>query len=148
MMLVAGEPNGPVKELWANKASPGFYKANGERRVRDLFLQMKPVVVDGQNRFMVYPHRDERMTRVLRKIVRGLSSFHQIETAIADKRVLIRPAIYEVPESMEVYLANEHREEDIIRYRFCVAPWEDISSFWVLTFFDHRSFYAIVEDRE
>ena len=146
-MLIAGEPNEAVKELWADKAFPSFYKSDGGRRVKDLLFQMQPTVVDGQSRFMVYPHKDMRVERVLRKIVRGLSSFHQIETAIDDKRVLIRPAIYNLPESIDISLADEHREEDILRYRFCTLPWEGISSFWVLTFFEQRTFYAIVEDR-
>lgn len=116
MMLIAGESNDAVKELWVDKASRS---SMGKRRVRDLFVQMQPVVIERQNRFLVYPHEDVRVSRILRKIIRGLSSFHQIETAIPDNRVIIRPALYEIPESMDASLANEHREEDILSYRFC-----------------------------
>jgi hypothetical protein len=65
VLLIAGEPNAAVHELWKAKAWPSFGKADGKRRLRDLAEQMKPVIVDGQERSAIYPGDDLRVIRAL-----------------------------------------------------------------------------------
>jgi hypothetical protein len=144
VILIAGEPNEAVRELWDSEVSRSFSKNDGAKRVHHLAAQMKPVVFENQNRFMIYPYQDPSVVRVLRKIVRGLSSYHGLDTAVSEDRVLIRPGGYSIPESIDVALIREHREQDILRYAFCPIQDGDLSSFWHLIFFDRTDFFAVI----
>src|SRR3972149_3204933 len=72
VLLIAGEPNPPVFELWETTVRRSFSELDGHRRRRDLIDQMVPTQIAGQDRWMIYPARDERVVRVLKKIIRGL----------------------------------------------------------------------------
>lgn len=87
MLLVAGEPNEAVNELWISKAKRSFREPDGYRRVAELFEQMKPVIIEDKQRWKICPGKDERVMRVIRKIIRGLSHFHGVESAVQDDRV-------------------------------------------------------------
>src|SRR6266571_8484988 len=76
VLLLAGEPNSAVRELWETTTRRSFEDVDGRRRIKDLVEQFVPIRVEGFNRQMIYPARDNRVRRVLKKIVRGLSHFH------------------------------------------------------------------------
>jgi hypothetical protein len=143
-MLLAGESNSAVKELWVSKLLPSLEEKDGYSRLLALAQQFVPVVVDGQNRSMIYPHNDRQVTNVLRKIVRGLSSFHGLGDAIPDTHVRILPDIYKLPEDFLPTLTHTHREEDVVQYSFGKGDMDGIRSFWRLTFFERRTFLGIV----
>ena len=63
VLLVAGESNAAVLELWQTTARRGFSQADGRRRLRDLVQGMVPVTVKGHKRWMIYPGRDDRVLR-------------------------------------------------------------------------------------
>ena len=87
VLLVSGESNDPVTELWNGPAARGFRDVDGLRRLRDLASLLRPVVVDGQPRHMIYPAQDPRVLRVVRKVVRGLSYHHELWAPVSDGRV-------------------------------------------------------------
>jgi hypothetical protein len=145
VLLVAGEPNDAVAELWASKAMRSFYDIDGRRRVTELFKLMKPVIVEDQKRWMIYPGKDERVIRVVRKIVRGLSSFHRIESAIQERRVWADVLKFQIPDYLTDSVTFHHREADILRYWYEAYDEGDLSSLWLLTFFERRTFVASVE---
>jgi hypothetical protein len=128
VLLIAGEPNAAVHELWKAKAWPSFGKADGKRRLRDLAEQMKPVIVDGQERSAIYPGNDPRVIRVIRKIIRGLSSFHGLESAVPETRVWADVLKYRLPEELAQNLKFDHREEDICRYEYGLIAEPEIDS--------------------
>ena len=86
VMLVAGDSNAAVLELWP-KAGRSFYHLDGRRRATDLWKMLVPVMVDGEDRKMIFPARSEAVLRVLRKIVRGLAHHHGLATAIPESSV-------------------------------------------------------------
>ena len=45
VLLLAGEPNDSVKELWTTKAAPSFSHKDGQRRVLDVYERLVPVQV-------------------------------------------------------------------------------------------------------
>lgn len=148
VLLVAGEPNDAVTELWEGKAARSFYEIDGRRRVTELFKQMIPVMVGDQKRWMIYPGKDERVIRVVRKIVRGLSSFHRIESAVQETRVWADVLKFRIPDYLMDSVTFYHREADILRYWYEAYDEGEISSSWLLTFFERRTFVATVERRD
>lgn len=74
VLLIAGETNAAVRELWEGKTRRSFTYGDGRRRARDLAALMVPVQTAQGERHMVYPAKDERVMRVVRKVIRGLLS--------------------------------------------------------------------------
>src|SRR6266478_6497891 len=75
VVVLASEPNQASRDVWL-KAQRSFGQVDGQRRLRDLAKLLEPVEIDGTPRLKVYPGKDERVLRVVRKIVRGLSYYH------------------------------------------------------------------------
>jgi hypothetical protein len=144
VLLVAGEPNAPVRELWEGKTRRSFAYSDGQRRLRDLIAKMVAVQTTEGERHMVFPARDERVTRILRKVIRGLCHHHRILTAVSDDQVWVDIQRFEVPPAFLEEMIPRHVEEDIFRYRFAVAGEESIHSCWLLNFYERRSFFGIV----
>jgi hypothetical protein len=115
VLLVAGESNTAVQELWPSAWRAMTSAPDGRRRLLDLVGQLVPTVIDRQERHVIYPGRDERVMRVIRKIVRGLCHHHGVATAIPDARVhaqVVDPPPPELLQGIEL----RHVERDIIEY--------------------------------
>ena len=145
VLLVAGESNAAVLELWQTTARRGFSQADGRRRLRDLVQGMVPVTVKGHKRWMIYPGRDDRVLRVLRKIVRGLSHFHGVESPVSEDRVWADVLKYRIPPELVGSIRFQHREPDVVEYWYeTYGEKEGPSSMWLLKFFEQRIFIAMV----
>ena len=148
VLLLAGEPNDSVKELRTTKATASFSHKDGRRRVLDIYKRLVPAKVENVDRHMIYPGQDERVIRIIRKIVCGLSHHHGIESQIDPSRVVADVLRYSVPEELWQEGAFHERESDIFRYwfrRYDDENEKDLSSLWILTFFDRRTFIAVVD---
>ncbi len=144
VLLVAGEANAAVRELWDGKALRIFSHVDGLRRVRELAEQLVASPSDGPGRHRIYPANDERVLHVLRKIVRGLSHFHKIETAVADDRVSVDVLRYAIPDGFMQPMEWHHRDRDIIEYWYALYDDGETTSAWILRFFERRTFIAWV----
>lgn len=144
MLSISGDPNQARKEIWKEGVEPSFDQPDGHRRVNDLFSQMKPVRVENTDRYMVYPGKDPRVLRVITKIIRGLSHYHNIETAVPEKRVRCSIQEFPVPEDILYKLKEGHRESDIITYQYGIINEDGISSFWMFTFYEVIKFIGAV----
>ncbi len=145
VLLVAGESNAAVQELWPSAWRAMTIADDGQRRLLDLVAQLVPTAVGGRERHVIYPGRDPRVVRVVRKIVRGLCAHHGVGTAIPDDRVwadvLDPPPPPELLNGIELH----HAEPDIVEYWYDMsgAP-PAIQSMWFLRFFERRDFVALV----
>ena len=149
ILTLVDEPNPSRRELWEKATKPSFNKADGHRRINDIFARMKPVkMADGSNRFMVYPGLDERVVRVIKKIVRGLCYYHNIIWPISDQRVWADVLKYEVPKAFLDAMEYHHREPDIAEYRYQIINDNEINSAWLITFFERVTFIALVSISE
>jgi hypothetical protein len=117
VILLAGDTNVPTQELWP-KAVRGFKQPDGQRRLRDVRQLMEPVQVDGTERWMIYPGRDERVLRVVRKIVRGLSYFHRLGKVVTDDEVWADVMKFRIADEFVGSIEFQHREPDIFQYWF------------------------------
>ncbi len=140
IMVIAGESNAAVRELWNTKTERSFQQVDGKRRLADLVAQMKP---HGE-RQMVYPGQDPKVMRVIRKIIRGLCHHHGIMSPVSDEQVWADVLTYVVPSRLLKSMERKHREADIFEYCYDVPGEPDIHSAWLLTFFEQRTFIGIV----
>ncbi len=146
VLAVSGEITDPVRELWDGPIMRGFHERDGRRRVEDLFNQFVPIVVDGKNRHMIYPGSDERVLRIIKKIVRGLLNHHGL--ARADQEDIIADIQkHPVPPDLTEILMFDHRELDIVHYRFAPINAVGILSGWIITFYERTTFIAAVREK-
>jgi hypothetical protein len=146
IMMLAGDPNAYVQELWDGPVTRSFQKPSGPRWVADLIKQLVPVETEGGPRHMVYPGRDERVMLVVRKIIRGLCHEEKVATAVDDRRVWADVMAYSIPEEFRRAMTWRQLDDKFFRYGFTVSndPESDIHSAWSLTFFERREFIAVV----
>jgi hypothetical protein len=138
------KPNDSQRELWETTILRSFTKLDGARRIRDLVNNMRPVEVDGQPRHKIYPGEDARVVRVVKKVVRGLSHYHQVMTAVPDSRIWVDVMKYGIPDEFLSEMICEHREQDIVEYRYSVLEDYGIHSAWLITFFEKVTFIGLV----
>lgn len=144
VLMLAGEPNEAVREIWEGSVRRSFAQIDGKTRLAELVQQMVPVKVDGTDRHMVYPARDPRVMRVVRKVVRGLCHHHQVMSPVADQRVRADVMKFVIPQEFLDQMTVEHREKDIATYRYSVLNELDINSVWLISFYERTEFVGLV----
>ena len=93
---------------------------------------------------MVYPARDERFMRILRKIVRGLCHHHGVMSAVPDNLVWADVLKYVIQPNFWSEMNYQQRDPEICKYRYQVLDNPDIHSAWIITFFERRTFLDMV----
>jgi len=109
--------------------------AKSSKRMNDLLSQMKPVTHENRDGHMVFPAEDPRVIKVCKKIIRGLSYYHKIDSPISEERVSVGVLKFEIPEHILNEMEYHHRDPDIVQYRYSILNYENIRSVWVITFF-------------
>lgn len=143
MLMLAAKKSSVVGELWETTRH-SFEKVDGRKRLNDLFIQLKPIETPDCNRYIVYPGKDERVIRVVRKAVRGLCYYHDLTSPVFDCQVWADVMKFVVPEQFLNEMTYCHREKDIIEYRYQALNESGIQSAWLLTFFERCTFIALV----
>lgn len=145
MLLLCGSSNATVNELWDGPARRSFDQKDGQRRLRDLYVQMVQVSTPEGQRHKVYPDRDPRFMRVIRKIVRGLCYHHKMDgVPISDGQVWAGVLRDEVPVHCLAALTYAHAEPTVVQYFFGRSDELDIHSSWLLNFYGRASFLSLV----
>ena len=144
VLLLSGAPSPAVNELWNGKARRSFAQVDGRKRARDLASQLVSVTTPDGDRHLIYPAKDERVLRIVRKTVRGLCHHHGLLTSVYDGQVLADIQRFAVPPQFLAEMTHAHAEEDVLQYRYGVVDEPDIHSGWLLTFFGRTPFFCIV----
>jgi hypothetical protein len=105
---------------------------------------MVPVKVEGQDRWMIYPASDQRVLRVLKKVVRGLAHFHGLESHVAEDRVWVDVLKFRMPEDLLAEVTFQQREADVCEYWYQAYDDAECSSLWLLRFYERRVFIGSV----
>jgi len=161
VMAISGEPNEAVQELWESKIVPSFHKEDGDRRRTDLQKITRSVQTQEGERLMVFPGEDERVLRVVRKIIRGLCDYHGLVSPVSDRRVwaadlryithdigLNLKAVENLLKRFQNDMEYQHREKDIVEYWYEITNDPPIHSAWLIKFFESRTFMGIVSTSE
>jgi hypothetical protein len=144
VLLVAGMPTAAVRELWVGKTRRSFAQPDGRRRARDLARQLVPVETPEGDRHMIFPGRDERVLRIVRKTVRGLCHHHGLLSPVRDEQVLADVQQFEISPEFLAELTPGSSESDILDYRFALVDEPEIHSGWLLTYYRRTPFFCIV----
>lgn len=142
IMFLAGDPGGIANELWRT-VHRSLKEIDGRRRAKDIVSQFIPV---GENNYKIYPGKDERVIRVVKKVIRGLSYYHKIMTAVPDSLVWVNILKFQIPKNFLDEMSYSHREKDIAEYKYqALNDYEhDICSAWIITFLGRITFIGIV----
>jgi hypothetical protein len=147
ILALAGDPpNAARREIWPIILR-SLDKEDGPRRVREMAAAMQPIQTPEGERHKVYPGRDKRVLRVVRKIVRGLCHYHHIDTGVAESRVTVEILTYRPPPELLSAMNYDHREPDIAEYWYSV--WDDddttpVLATFLLRFYERTPFMAWV----
>ena len=144
MMLISGDKTTVVNELWGGKTRRSFEQVDGRKRARDLFAQMVPLQTPQGERHMVYPAQDERVMRIVRKVVRGLCHHHELLSPVLDGQVFADVQRWPVPSEFLTEATYAHADEDVFQYHFSVIDDPNIHSGWLLRFFTRTPFLCVV----
>lgn len=145
VLMVAGEPNSPSREIWDGPVLRSFDEVDGNKRINDLFHLMKPINTDEGIRYMIYPAEDDRVLRVVRKIVRGLCHYHQVLSPVSDHQVWVEILKYQPPpEYLETEMEYHHRERDIAEYWYQIFDEGEVHSAWIISFYNRVNFIGRV----
>ena len=106
---------------------------------------MKPIAMNGEQRFMVYPADDQRVLRITRKAVRGLLHHHKLLTAVPEVDVWVDVQRYHFPsEYEEEFVTPPAADPQVFSYRYWLSKESDIHSAWTLRFFESCTFLSVV----
>jgi len=144
VLLLAGEPSPVVREQWEGKARRSFAQPDGRRRARDLAAQLVAVATPGGEQHMIFPDRDERVLRVVRKTVRGLCHHHRLLSPIADGQVHADIQLFAIQPEFLAELTQGATEADILDYCFGLVDEPEVHSEWLLTYYGRTPFFCIV----
>jgi hypothetical protein len=145
VVTIAGDQNSAVTELWEEPITRSFAKVDGRRRAQDLLALMSPIEHETGDRYMIYPGRDPRVLRIVRKIVRGLSYRHGLRWPVSDDEVFVDVLKTQIPENLIESLEVAHAEPDILDYRYGrIEDTPGLESGWLLRFYERTVFIGIV----
>lgn len=145
VMAVSGESNSAVQELWPSILRGFNDEKFGMPRKKNLAELLVVVQTENGQRHRIYPGKDPRVIRVIKKIVRGLCHHHNLLTCLSDDQIFADVEMKPIPSEFDGMMINLHAEEDILRYRYgLVSGWRCFHSIWSLTFFERTSFIVIV----
>jgi hypothetical protein len=148
ILVLAGEPNKNCQELWETTVQRSFRQPDASRRIKDIDNVLRPVEVDGQARHKVYPGEDARVVRIINKVIRGLSHYHNVLSPMSESRVWVDVMRYPVPDEFLSEMMHAHREPDIAEYRYSIIEDFGIQSGWLITFFERITFLGIISTEE
>lgn len=144
VLLLSGDPTPAVRELWEGKIRRSFAYADGVKRARDLAVQLVPVTTPEGGRHMIFPARDERVLRIVRKTVRGLCHHHGLVSPVHDAQVLADIHRFVIPPEFLTEMTRGDIEGDVLEYRFGLIDEPEIHSGWLLTYYGRTPFLCIV----
>lgn len=145
VVTIAGDANAAVQELWDGPIKRSLKQVDGRRRAQDMAALMQPAAQVGENRYMIYPGRDPRVLGTLRKIIRGLSHYHGLRSAVADDQVFVNVLTVAVPDNNAIRLQSAHAEPDVLDYRYGrIDDTPGMESAWLLRFYERTTFIGLV----
>jgi hypothetical protein len=152
MLVMCGPESTPARrQLWEGSVRSFDRPGHGVTEVRSIAAQFVPspiLNVHGSPFQRIFPHKDPRVVRVLKKIVRGLQHF-RTKNVISEDRVSLHPATIPVPAEYENCLTGVFVVPDVFSAHACFFNSSDdveMHSLWVLKFLENARFYAVISN--
>lgn len=137
-----------VSELFYDKVNASFVKGKSLRHLRQLVDLMKAYENSEGKRYVIYPMKDERFVRILKKIFRGLA-FHHFGCQISEENIWIDVLKYVIPQGLLDNVIWYNYQPNIFEYIYEIYEVENsYKSCWFLKIFKTRNFIGIIDMRE
>ncbi len=150
MLVMCGpDPTPARRQLWERSVRSFERPDHGEKEVRSIAAQFvaSPILNERGSPYQrIFPHKDPRVVRVLKKIVRGLEHF-RTRDIIPDDRVELSPGTLPLPTAYQDDLTAVFVVPHVFSARaffFTGSDAADMHSLWVLDFFESARFYAVI----
>ncbi|CAN7569171.1 hypothetical protein [Mesorhizobium caraganae] len=144
VISIAGTANAAVTELWDGPIRRSLGLADGPRRAAEM-MRIMTSATERPGMFRIYPGKDARILRSVRKIVRGLSFHHGLRWPLDDDQVFCDTLRAPVPTAVLNHMTEAHAEPDIMDYRYgTVTDSPGIESGWLLRFYERTVFIGMV----
>lgn len=141
VLLASGATNELVLELWYGPVERGLAQVDGRRRALDVFKLMEPAPDAGDDRYRIFPARDERVLRSIRKITRGLCAHHGLGVT-ADERVTADVQRQKMPDELFNVMRFFEVGSELFDYGFVTLEKRSI---WLLRFYERTMFVSAVD---
>lgn len=141
VLHISGETTPAVRELWDTKTLRSFYEIDGYKQARDLNRQ---ITMSAAGDHLIYPAKNARVMRIVRKIVRGLCRYHHLRWPVRDEEVWADILKFDVPPEFLEKMTACHADSSIFQYRFAVLDDPEIDSCWEIRFYRRTTFFCVV----
>lgn len=148
VIAVAGEASSPVTSLWEKKISRSLNERDGRRRAWELMNISERVDIEGKQHLRIFPARDQRVLRVIRKCIRGLSFLEDPHRVPNESRIWVDILRYSLPDGFEADLNMRGAERHIVEYGVLRDPVDGLESVWLFRFFSRTPFIASVSQHD
>lgn len=145
VITLSGDANELASEKFFGPIKRSFTKPSGEKWRRALADMLVPVDVDGAPRHLIYPLRDERVMRIMKRIVRGLCHWHDLGTCITEAQVLVDVYRFTIPPVFRAEFKRESLNDNFCWYEHRDSrDCEGLHSTWVIEFYRRTRFFCLV----
>jgi len=145
IMIAIWDPDEIVRDSRFDSMRRGFLlQCDGDRRLEDFAERVASVDTPLGQRKMIFPAKDPQFNLVLRRIVRGLCHFHELDSPVTDNRVLCDVMEFEVPEAFQPEFAWHEISLDFCRYGYTIVRSGTLHSFWLIQFSKHIEFFGAI----
>lgn len=143
VVVIAGTANDDAKELWEGPVRRALHQVDGRRRVKDVYELMSPAPDVGPEQYRIFPARDERVLKIIRKITRGLCFHHGLPMPVPEEMVFCDVLRVTPDPRMLADMTKVTALYGVFGYSYGVLE-EGQRSVWLLEFFDRTKFVALV----
>jgi hypothetical protein len=101
--------------------------------------------LDPTGAWTIYPGREPRILRIVNKIIRGLSCYHNLRWPLSDRDVLCTLWPYQSDPGFDVAWDWNVIRAGVFDYSFATDVDRDCESLWALSFFGRVNFLGCVQ---
>jgi len=147
IIVLGGHNTEIVNELYHNKIHPSFSERKSVRHFWQLVGNLKEIDTPDGKRLIIYPMKDKKFERILRKIFSGLGYYH-FGCCVPKENMKVDVLKYQVPEFItKAKWCN--RVPEVFEYIFDIYLVDDgFISCWLIKFFESRYYWGIINMTE
>lgn len=145
VLTISGSEGVVQQALW-DEVSRSFTKLDGESRRKALAAQLEETKTDSAENHMIYPGKDQKVLKIVRKVVRGLAHHHKVFPYVDEGRVFVDLMRFKVQKNFLDEMHVHHAGKEICEYKYSIVNdvERDIHSGWLITFLGRVQFIGII----
>jgi hypothetical protein len=148
IITVGGHNTAIVNELYYDKVYRSFSEKKSLRHFWQLVNNMEEINTPNGKRHIIYPMKDKKFERILRKIFRGLG-YHHFECCVSNENIKVDILRDKIPEFILEGAKWYNFVPEVFEYIFDIyLTDEGYISCWMVKFFENRYFLGTINMTE